>query len=333
MSVKSTIRTTFLSMTLAALSISATTFSYADVNPIADFSTQNLVAGFGSNAIGKQLMNTAPAENALTILIDNAHAAYLISPNSPITKNLFGQIVNLGEDNANDILSFTWSPNSETDPNLTKEEPIKSVDTNNLLQPIAYNASQAAHAKNVINALGGTLLPLEPVNFNRLIANLDGDKNTNLKATLREKKTQEYLSTLRSYLAVQTVALGNLYHLYSERQVIDTSKLNDPALKTTLNAVAGQIKGPLSWLKIENFMATHRISNPQWYSNLVQENPATLQREQVQLLAENLAESYKTRMTMERLLATMSVLVLELNLQIRGQVTNQINTMNNPSKK
>jgi hypothetical protein len=38
-------------------------------------------------------------------------------------------------------------------------------------------------------------------------------------------------------------------------------------------------------------------------------------------------------MTLERLLATMSVLVLELNQQIRTQLQNQIQTINNPPQK
>jgi hypothetical protein len=71
-------------------------------------------------------------------------------------------------------------------------------------------------------------------------------------------------------------------------------------------------------------MATRRILDKNWYKDdLIRENPATLQRQQVELLAENLAESYQTRMTLERLLATMSVLVLELNGNQRAQLQNQ----------
>ncbi len=51
-----------------------------------------------------------------------------------------------------------------------------------------------------------------------------------------------------------------------------------------------------------------------------------------QLLAENLAQSYQTRMTLERLLATMSVLVLELNAQTRGQLQGQIEKISHPTQ-
>ena len=335
MPVKSIIKNTVLSITLATLSASTATLSYADT-PV-DSGVQNLVAGFGSAAIQSKLMNTAPAGNDITTFTGNAQAAYLLSPNSalvgPLTKNLLSQLANLGNDNANDALSFTWNPNSKkADPNVDKE-PIKSVDVNSLLQPITYNDTEATQAKNVIDALTGSLVPLHTVNFKQLIANLSGNKDTNLKATLNEKQTQEYLAALRSYIATQTVAVGNLYQIYSERQAIDTSKLS-PQLKDALKVVSGQTtKGQVSSLQLENFMATRRILDKSWYDNLIKENPATLQREQVQLLAENLAESYRTRMTTERLLATMSVLVLELNQQIRVQLQNQIQTMNNPSQK
>ncbi|BBB15607.1 Dot/Icm secretion system protein IcmX [Candidatus Rickettsiella viridis] len=338
MSVKSIIKTTFLSATLATLGISTPMLSYADTpTPPADSGTQNLVAGFGSAAIQSKLMNTAPEGNDITTFTGTAQAAYLLSPNSPLvgplTKNLLGQLANLGKDNANDALSFIWNPNAKkVDPNLAKD-PIKSVDVNSLLQPMTYNDLEATQAKNVIDALSGSLSPLNTVNFNQLIANLSGNKDTNLKATLNQKENQDYLAALRSYIATQTVALGNLYQIYAERQAIDTNGLS-PQLKDAVKVVAGQTtKGQVSALQLENFMATRRILDKSWYDNLIKENPATLQREQVQLLAENLAESYRTRMTTERLLATMSVLVLELNQQIRVQLQNQIQTISNPPQK
>jgi hypothetical protein len=147
----------------------------------------------------------------------------------------------------------------------------------------------------------------------------------------QEKQIQEYLALLRAYLATQTVALSNLYQLYAERQAIDPDTV-DPALRSALHAVASQTPGPLSRLKLENFMATRRILDKNWYKNdLLNENPATLQRQQIELLAENLAESYQTRMTLERLLATMSVLVLELNGQARTQLEHQVESINNPN--
>ena len=184
----------------------------------------------------------------------------------------------------------------------------------------------------MINALSGSLMPINTINFNQLVANLSGDKENNLKYELQKKQTQTYLASLRSYLATQTMALSNLYQLYAERQPIDPSKA-DPAVRSLLATLSGQTSGPISLLKLENIMTTRRILDKNWYKNdLINENPATLQRQQVELLAENLSESYQIRMTLERLLATMSVLVLEFNGQVRTQLQTQIQSINNPQQ-
>jgi hypothetical protein len=294
---------------------------------------ENLIAGYGKTAIENSQMTLAPKGDELTIPLNNAQATYLLSPSAalvgPLTQQLLSQLANL-KDNNNNIIAFTWDPKTKSNRDIEKN-PLKSIDINSLLQPISYSETEAAEANNVINALGGSLAPLSTINFNQLLANLSGDKNTNLKAKLQEKQVQEYLALLRTYLATQTVALSNLYQLYAERQAIDPNKA-DPALRSALHAVASQTPGPLSRLKLENFMATRRILDENWYKNdLIKENPATLQRQQIELLAENLAESYQTRMTLERLLATMSVLVLELNGQARTQLEHQVQIINNPN--
>jgi hypothetical protein len=332
-----TLKNSFLSISLVATSL-CTMPSYADIGPVPtpDFTTisiKNLVAGYGSTAISSNLMNTAPIGDDLTIAINNAQAAYLLYPSSPLvsplTQQLLTQSANLDDKN-NNIVAFTWNPKTKPNPNVEKN-PLQSIDINSLLQPLSYNATEADEAKNVINALNTSLTPINTVNFNQLVANLNGDKKNNLRIKLNEKPIQEYLASLRSYLAIQSVALSNLNQLYAERQPIDPSKA-DPAVQPALAALSHQTSGPVSLLKLENFMATRRILDKNWYKNdLIHENPATLQRQQVELLAENLAESYQTRMTLERLLATMSVLVLELNNQGRAQLIQQAQNINNPS--
>ena len=327
----------FLSISLAAASLCSMP-SYADIGPIptpnlTERSVDNLIAGYGKKAIANSQMNLAPKGDELTIPLNNAQATYLLSPGAalvgPLTQQLLSQLANL-KDNNNNIIAFTWAPNTKSNRDIEKN-PLKSIDINSLLQPISYNETEAAEANNVINALGASLTPLNTINFNQLLANLTGDKASNLKAKLQEKQIQEYLALLRAYLATQTVALSNLYQLYAERQAIDPDTV-DPALRSALHAVASQTPGPLSRLKLENFMATRRILDKNWYKNdLLNENPATLQRQQIELLAENFAESYQTRMTLERLLATMSVLVLELNGQARTQLEHQVESINNPN--
>ncbi|MGC1854739.1 MAG: hypothetical protein WA659_05130 [Candidatus Aquirickettsiella sp.] len=332
-----TLKNGFLSISLAVTSL-CTLPSYADIGPVPtpDFTTisiKKLVAGYGSTAISNNLMNTAPIGDNLTIAINTAQAAYLLSSGSPLvgplTQQSLTQLANLNDKN-NNILSLTWSPDTKTNSNVEKD-PLKSIDIESLLQPITYSDTEAAEAKNVINALSNSLAPINPINFNQLISNLSGDRATNIKAKLQEKQIQEYLAALRNYLATQTMALSNLYQLYAERQAINPNKA-DSAVRPALQALASS--GPVSLLKLENFMTTRRILDKNWYKNdLINENPATLQRQQVELLAENLAESYQTRMTLERLLATMSVLVLEINnSQGRIALEKQIQNINNTSQ-
>lgn len=332
----------FIGVFLATIGICAPP-SYANIGPIPtpnfsereiNNSIKNLVAGYGTEAISQHLMNTAPKDDALTIAINTAQAAYLLYPSSPLvgplTQQLLTQFANLN-DNSNNVLAFTWSPNKKTNPNVEKN-PLQSIDINSLLQPISYNNTEATEAKNVIDALSNTLTPINTIDFNQLVANLNGDKATNLKIKLSEKPTKEYLSTLRNYLATQSMALSNLYQLYAERQSIDPNKA-DSTVRPGLIELSRQTQGPVSLLKLENFMATRRILDKNWYKDdLIHENPATLQRQEVELLAENLAESYQTRMTLERLLATMSVLVLELNGNERAQLQNQAHNILNPSQ-
>lgn len=316
------------------LSISLATLSFCSLSSYADsssnLSVDSLVAGYGKIAIAAKFMNKAPANDDLTIAINNAQATYLLFPTSPLvsplTQQLLRQSANL-EDKSNNIIAFTWNPGSKTNSDVEKN-PLQSIDINSLLQPLSYNGVQAIEAKNVINALSSKLAPFNTVNFNQLVANLHGNKTSNLSVKLNEKPIKQYLANLRSYLATQSIALSNLYQLYAERQPLNP---NDPLVKNTIGKLPNEIKEP-SLLKLENFMATRRILNKDWYKNdLISEDPTSLQRQQVELLAENLAESYHTRMTLERLLATMSVLVLELNNQGRTQLIQQAQNITNPN--
>lgn len=327
------LKSSFLRISLASLSFCSLS-SYA--NTASNLGVDSLVAGYGEIAIKANAMNTAPIGDDLTIVINNAQAAYLLSPSaslvSPLTQQLLSQSANL-DDNSNNILAFTWNPKPYSNASIKKEverNPLRSIDINSLLQPISYSETEATEAKNVINALNTSLTPINTVNFDQLVANENGDKANNINAKLSQKPIQEYLAALRNYLATQSIALSNLYQLYAERQPIDPQKA-DPAVRAALVALSNQTHAPVSLLKLENVMATRRILDKNWYKNdLIRENPATLQRQQVELLAENLAESYQTRMTLERLLATMSVLVLELNNQGRSQLIQQAQNINSP---
>lgn len=327
-----------LCLTAIASLFLSTLPAYADGTNIIvnDEAVKNLQAGFGQNQLKKMIV--PPPDQSLTIATNLAQGTYLLSPSAlpigSLTRNLLETIASGLDSEENAQYSLLWQPGPSPINKLLTNSPLDAVNVNSLLEPLVYNQTEDAQAKSVLNALSVNLSPLHTLDLNALVANLSGDKTANLKVKLNEKDIQDYLATLRNYLAVQTVALGNLSQLYAERQEISDKQLSTLP-QTTIDAVKRFKQanpGPISALKLENFMATRRILDNDWYLNLQKENPVTLQREQTQLLAENLAQSYQMRMTLERLLATMSVLVLELNAQTRGQLQGQIEKINHPSQ-
>lgn len=340
----SRIKTLCFTTALASIFIS-TLPAYADGTTnivVKDDEVKNLQAGFGSNMLPE--MMKPPLDQSLTMATNLAQGAYLLSPSAlplgSLTRDLLENIASGIGSGENAQYSLLWQPKNLLKPSepsinqLLVKSPLDAVNVNSLLEPLVYNETQDAQAKSVLNALSSNLSPLQALDFNALVANLSGNKQSNLNVKLNEKDVQNYLATLRNYLAVQTVAMANLSKLYAERQAI-TDKQLAQLPQATINAVKRFKQanpGPISALKLENLMATRRILDDKWYANLIKENPATLQREQTQLLAENLAQSYQTRMTLERLLATMSVLVLELNAQTRGQLQGQVEKISHPTQ-
>jgi hypothetical protein len=329
----SRIKTLCLTTAFASLSISILPAYAEGTNIIVnDEAVKNLQAGFGQNKLEEMII--PPIDQDLTRATNLAQGAYLLSPSAlpvgSLTRDLLETIASGLSSGDNAQYSLLWQPGPSSINKLLTKSPLDAVNVNSLLEPLVYNQEEDAQAKSVLNALSVNLSPLHALDFNTLVANLSGDKTSNLKVKLNEKDVQDYLATLRNYLAVQSIALGNLSQLYAERQEISDKQLSQLP-EETIKAVE-TFKRPISALKLENFMATRRILDKKWYDHLIKENPATLQREQTQLLAENLAQSYQMRMTLERLLATMSVLVLELNAQTRGQLQGQIEKINHPSQ-
>ncbi len=248
---------------------------------------------------------TNAADRLMELLLQN-----IIAPNG--TENL---ATVLGACPGGSMNPFACAPNQIFD-----KEPMTAINIANLIEPLVYSKDQAAAAQRVIQSLVGATTPLPTMDFDSIVKK-DGKEKA--KRKLGEAPTQDYLSALRAYMAAQSLALNNLYFLYAERMPIDTNTISDDAIKHAVNTVSGSTKD-LSALKLENLMATRRITDENWYKSLLSDNPAALQREQITLLAEASSEIYNLRATSERILATMSVLTLQLNQQTRGQLINQL---------
>lgn len=198
-----------------------------------------------------------------------------------------------------------------------------SYDLNSLIGPVAYSSQQAQTAKGFINnvAQANTAVPVP--DFATAFA------NKSISSTVFERPdVQKFLSDLRFYLAIRTAALGNFYQMYADRTptpLSGTSAKNLGLSGDVMSSLSQQQLVPqASALQVEQYMANRRLADPQWYLNLSGDSPAALQRQMVILLAENLAEQYKVRMSLERLNATMSMLLLQQTYTQRALLQSQV---------
>lgn len=206
-----------------------------------------------------------------------------------------------------------------------------NIDAANLLGPLTFQTSaQAQAAKNFITALTESANPLPLYNFPAEAKS----SNKDLQVLLNEKK--EYLTSVRAFAAAQAFAINNLSQAYAERKPIDMIYLKDhpeqiQAIMELQKSAPEVFKNGLpSPLQLENYMATRRITDPRWYASLVNDTPASLQRQQIMLMAENLAEAHKTRLAIERLNATMSVMILQFSSQNRTVLKNANSSTDKP---
>lgn len=122
-----------------------------------------------------------------------------------------------------------------------------------------------------------------------------------------------YQMALRSYVAAQSVAVSNLYRMIAERTEQEDIK------KLQLKNDAGvDIKSPLQY---QEYLATHRANNQNWYTTMNSASINTVSRETVYILAEIQRSLYRMEQTNERLLATLSVMqLLNLNSNARPEL-------------
>ncbi len=169
----------------------------------------------------------------------------------------------------------------------------------NLLNPTTYQRDQKKYAEAAIQALSNDINPLLIFDFSRL-----NDIRPNDQKIIIDNN-RPYIGLLRLYTAIQSLGLDNLYTLYHQRLAPDSQK-----------------ESPLARDKQR---ATYRVNDPEWKSQLKQVDAITLQRQMLELMADQLAETHQTRLTLERLLATSSVSLLQVNALLRTVIKEQEN--------
>lgn len=108
---------------------------------------------------------------------------------------------------------------------------------------------------------------------------------------------QKFVHDRRGYLSSQSVGLSNLYYLMALRTG-----------KTTNNGK--DVEKPSSMM-LSNQIANSRTSDPTWYADVQTAYPASVAREAVYILAEMQKELHDMRVENQRILATLSVQLLQ----------------------
>lgn len=178
-----------------------------------------------------------------------------------------------------------------------------------------FGKDPATQADSFIRYASGSVLPLAKPSlndYNALIKTITNKSTPVAQKAAGVAQLNAYRLMLRSYAAQTSVGVSNLYHLMGKRMV---NKKNNSA----------------SQAELEFQMATSRLasakksgaqdSQSDWLTNLKQATPAEVQRQTAILLAEMNYQLYLSRMSQERLLATMSVLQLQLLAQLKNSVS------------
>jgi hypothetical protein len=203
-----------------------------------------------------------------------------------------------------------------------------------LINPLQFaNKKEQEQAKTFIKIVSGSNYPLESINFSSLLGSSGDDKYSIVLRALQQPDVQKYLLGMRHYSSVLSTGINNLDYLYNERVPKDTSKIieslagnEEQNKKFYLEKLPQQLREKASPLAMDHWMATRRLfaqsegnkkQANSWVNKISKATPATLMRENLILQAENRYELYKLRRVLNRILATMSVNVLQQGQQQR----------------
>ena len=242
------------------------------------------------------------------------NAAYHnLDPQDPLAKNIQASLQPFSVNNDYSVLASI--PGSD----LTSNNPIQS--------PFADDKTISANPNNAIFNFNSLLNPeiyqtietsKEIINQQELAKNyieflFQGSKLRNdslldlttlspeqLNKLAKRIGFSDYVIATRAYAASQSLALSNLYAIYNKRIAI-----------TDLGKKAGFKQTDASVKQVENYLASRRISDANWYQAMEKASPVTILREILYTLAEIRYEIYQSRQDSERVLATLSTMELQ----------------------
>ncbi len=171
-----------------------------------------------------------------------------------------------------------------------------------LLNNLTYNKNQTKNATNYLAYVSGISSPI-------------GLSQAQLKE-LGEGANTQFRVLVRNYIAQMSLALSNFNYVLQQRKLTQTQ--DGKKREASIAKVAGiktQRNQQISIAELDKDMATRRLEDPNWYTEMVKSPPSVVQRESLLLLAEIRYELYKQRMLQQRMLLTFSAMQMEFARQ------------------
>lgn len=193
-----------------------------------------------------------------------------------------------------------------------------------LLGPDAYTQDQQNAAQYYVNFITQSYNPLGSTLNLAPLASLSYASFLNFQRN--NLVYQNYQAGVRSYTAMNSLALSNYNLLMTERTV--QSGLGTTVGLTVPSSSGLQPVADASPLQVQEFMATRRINNVQWYKDMAAASPATVQRESLYVLAEIEAQLWQQHLDSERMIATLSAMELGSSMTLRNQLQIQESSVN-----
>jgi len=204
-----------------------------------------------------------------------------------------------------------------------------------LIKPLQYEqatkkrngnqlSKQQTNALNFIKYVSTQYAPMTVVDFSKL------GSPAAVETELKKIGVQQYISAVRQMAARYSIGINNLMFLYHER--VATVSLKSLGFKqgdipkALLPKDSKNKDDKVSPLAIDHWMATRRListsatDKKSWRAKIENATPATLQREMVILLAEIRKSLNDNKRVNERILAAVSVNVMENNSSAQLQI-------------
>jgi len=196
-------------------------------------------------------------------------------------------------------------PSSYSDIFSKKKDEISydpSFNSNTVLGPETYTPEQEQMAKYFALFNAGFGDPIPKIQLRGLTQKQILDLQAN------DPDFRKFLVAKRSFITNRSVGLGNIYQLIANRMP-----------QKGLGKKAGLGNKPMSANALQDFLATRRADDAQWYADMAAASPSTIQRETLNVLVEIQKQLQQLHKDNERILLTLST------SQLQGSQINRAN--------